>query len=195
MRCTWFLPCFKAAYIVQIAAAKSSTFWWAFVLLYLERGTSWHGVTGAVLKVRRMTLHHFALWFIGRLGLVVIFFSFPWESTLECFKNTLAKWKFRWCWRLACKLQPLSKVRAPFPFLCLYHWHQESTRYLLKQRADTALLSSCNMSCKSKNSSSVTTGSVYIERILVMIIYSVFYCKISPTMWLLCIPFQFIQFK
>lgn len=75
----------KLPVLFPIAAAKSATFWWAFALLYLERDTSWRGVTGAVLKVRKMTLHHFALWFIfGRFGFVfwVGFFSFPWERKL-----------------------------------------------------------------------------------------------------------------
>lgn len=75
----------KLPILFPIGAAKSTTFWWAFALLYLKRGRSWHGVVWSCLKSEKddtaslcTVVRVWKVWVSG-LGWVCFFF-FPCEK-------------------------------------------------------------------------------------------------------------------
>lgn len=111
----------KLPVLFPVGAAKSTTFWWAFALLYLERGRSWHGVVWSRLKSEKDDTASLCtvirVWKVCVSALV--FFSFPWERKLKCFKNTLAGWEFRWGgWFWPTSFNLCSKSELPL-FFCL----------------------------------------------------------------------------
>lgn len=77
----------KLLILFPVGAAKSTTLWWAFALLCLERGRSWHGVVWSCLKSEKDDTASLCtvvcFWKVWISGLV---FFFPWERKLKCLK-------------------------------------------------------------------------------------------------------------
>lgn len=134
LSCTWFLPCFKAACIVPDSSSKinilvsicSAISWKRYELAW----SNWSCLQSEKDDTASLcTVVHVQKCF---------FFSLSTRKQAKMFQNCI-------CWMkvqivletLACKFKPLHNVQASFPFLSLYHWHQECTGYLFKRRTDT----------------------------------------------------------